>query len=147
MLKWYPIFDSSPLHQFSKFNNFLWVRWFLGNFFFLILVFPDLKLHNRYCHNNRIFGIIPNPLAKIHRDVTKSVDSFFENIPLIGWEKNYYTCYYYFTSLLFSEIQVFLKKKSNYNYLLCPKTHNYHTTYNSTNIICMIYIMYKTILR
>ena len=48
-------------------------------------------------YDDRIFGIIPNPLAKIHRDVTKSVDSFFENIPLIGWEKNYYTCYYYFT--------------------------------------------------
>ena len=25
-----PIFDTSPLHQFLKFNNFLWVRWFLG---------------------------------------------------------------------------------------------------------------------
>ena len=61
-------------------------------------------------YDDRIFGIIPNPLAKIHRDVTKSVDSFFENIPLIGWEKNYYTCYYYFTSLLFSEIQVVIKK-------------------------------------
>ena len=24
-LKWSPIFDTSPLHQFSKFNNFLWV--------------------------------------------------------------------------------------------------------------------------
>lgn len=35
-------------------------------------------------YDDRIFGIIPNPLAKIHRDVTKSVDSFFENIPLIG---------------------------------------------------------------
>ena len=29
-LKWCPIFDSSLLHQFSKFNNFLWVCWFLG---------------------------------------------------------------------------------------------------------------------
>merc|ERR1711971_601570 len=27
-------------------------------------------------YDDRIFGIIPNPLAKIHRDVTKSVDSF-----------------------------------------------------------------------
>ena len=24
------LFDNSPLHQFSKFNNFLWVCWFLG---------------------------------------------------------------------------------------------------------------------
>ena len=29
-LKWCPIFDSSPLLQFSKFNNFLWVCWFLA---------------------------------------------------------------------------------------------------------------------
>ena len=24
------LFDTSPLHRFSKFNNFLWVCWFLG---------------------------------------------------------------------------------------------------------------------
>ena len=29
-LKWCPIFDTSPFTQFSKFNNFLWVCWFLG---------------------------------------------------------------------------------------------------------------------
>ena len=29
-LKWCPIFDTSPWTQFSKFNNFLWVCWFLG---------------------------------------------------------------------------------------------------------------------
>ena len=29
-LKWCPIFDTSPLTQFSKLNNFLWVCWFLG---------------------------------------------------------------------------------------------------------------------
>ena len=28
LLKWCPIFDSSPLNQFSKFNNFLLVCWF-----------------------------------------------------------------------------------------------------------------------
>ena len=37
-------------HQFSKFNNFFWVCWFLGknlsNF-----VPPVWKLHYRYCHN------------------------------------------------------------------------------------------------
>ena len=50
LLKWCPIFDSSPLHQFSKFKNFRWVCLFLGknlsNF-----ASPDLRLHNRYCHN------------------------------------------------------------------------------------------------
>ena len=43
------LFDSSPLTQFLKFNNFLWVCWFLGknlsNF-----VPPAWKLDNPYCH-------------------------------------------------------------------------------------------------
>ena len=42
--------DSSPLIQNSKFNNFLWVCWFLcknlSNF-----VPPTWKLHNPYWHN------------------------------------------------------------------------------------------------
>ena len=29
-LKWCPIFDSLPLCQFKKYNNALWVSWFLG---------------------------------------------------------------------------------------------------------------------
>ena len=49
LLKWCPIIDSSPLHQFSKFNNCLWVSWFLckhlSNF-----VPPAWKLHNLYYH-------------------------------------------------------------------------------------------------
>ena len=38
------------LIQFSKFNDFLWVCWFLGKNLsnFIPLVW---KLHNRYCHN------------------------------------------------------------------------------------------------
>ena len=43
-------FCISPLTQFSKFNDFLWVCWFLGknlsNF-----IPPVWKLHNPYCHN------------------------------------------------------------------------------------------------
>ena len=42
----------APLTQFSKFNNFLWVCWFLdknlSNF-----VPPVWKLHNPYCHSLR----------------------------------------------------------------------------------------------
>ena len=42
-----------PLIQFSIFNNFLWVCWFLGknlsNF-----VLPVWKLHNSYCHTENI---------------------------------------------------------------------------------------------
>ena len=52
-LKWCPIFDSSPLHQFSKFNHFLWVCWFLGknlsNF-----VSHAWKLDNQYCHTSYV---------------------------------------------------------------------------------------------
>ena len=51
-LKWCPIFDSSPLHQFSKFNNFLWACWFLGKILFNFLL-PAWKLHNLYYHNSR----------------------------------------------------------------------------------------------
>ena len=44
------LFDTSLIHQFSKFNNFLWVCWFLGknlsNF-----VPPAGKLNNPYYHN------------------------------------------------------------------------------------------------
>ena len=44
------LFDTSPLTQFSKFNNFLWVCWILGknlsNF-----VYPAWKLDNPYCHS------------------------------------------------------------------------------------------------
>ena len=56
LLKWCTIFDSSPLLQNSKFNNFLWVCWFLckniSNFVPLIW-----KLHNPYCHNGNTYHI------------------------------------------------------------------------------------------
>ena len=56
-LKWCPIFDTSPLTQFSKFNNFLWVCWFLGknisNF-----VPPAWILDNPYYHNLHINCIL-----------------------------------------------------------------------------------------
>ena len=52
-LKRCPIFDTSPLHQFSKFNNFLWVYWFLGknlsNF-----VPPACKFDDPCYHNSEI---------------------------------------------------------------------------------------------
>ena len=50
LLKWCPIFDTSPLTQFSKFNNFLWVCWFFGKNL-SDFVPPVWKLHNPYCHN------------------------------------------------------------------------------------------------
>ena len=62
-------FWYSPLTQFSKFNNFLWVCWFLGknisNFVPLIW-----KLHNPYCHNlhNHIQLLLRGVDAHIGRD-------------------------------------------------------------------------------
>ena len=49
LLKWCPIFDSSPLHQFSKFRNFLWVCWFLGKNLSNFVSFA-WKLDNPYYH-------------------------------------------------------------------------------------------------
>ena len=43
------LFDSSPLIQNSKFNNFLWVSWFFGKNISNFLS-PIWKLHNPYCH-------------------------------------------------------------------------------------------------
>ena len=46
-VKLWLFFDTSPLHQFSKSNIFLWVCWFLGKNCF-DFVSPDSKLHNQY---------------------------------------------------------------------------------------------------
>jgi hypothetical protein len=43
LLKWCPIFDSSPLIQNSKFNNFLWVPWFLCKNLSNLVSTPFLK--------------------------------------------------------------------------------------------------------
>ena len=63
LLKWCPIFDSSPLHQFSKFNIFLWACWFLGknlsNF-----EPPAWKLDNPYYHN--LYYVSANIWKKSH---------------------------------------------------------------------------------
>ena len=46
-------FDTSPLTQFSNFNNFLWVCWFLGkNLSYFVP--PTWKLHNLYCHSRQL---------------------------------------------------------------------------------------------
>ena len=46
----FALFDTSPLTQFSKFNNFLWVCWFLSKNLSNFLP-PVWKLHYPYCHN------------------------------------------------------------------------------------------------
>ena len=45
-----PNFDTSSLTQFSKFNHFLWVCWFIGKNLSNFLP-PIWKLHNPNCHN------------------------------------------------------------------------------------------------
>jgi hypothetical protein len=69
------LFDAYPLTQFSKFNNFIWVCWFLGknlsNF-----VPPVWKLNNPYCHIHHCamsaFQLVfsahcLSPHAKVHK--------------------------------------------------------------------------------
>ena len=46
---WKSNFGTTPLHQFAKFNNFVWVGWFLAKNLFNFIYIP-WKLHNRYCH-------------------------------------------------------------------------------------------------
>ena len=50
LLKWCLIFDNLSLHQFSKFNNFLCVCWFLCKNL-STFVSLDLKLQKRCCHS------------------------------------------------------------------------------------------------
>ena len=47
--KWQFVSDTSPLHQFAKFNSFLWVCWFLAKNLFNFVSLP-WKLYNWYCH-------------------------------------------------------------------------------------------------
>ena len=48
-LKWCQLLTARHLLQFSKFNNFLWVSWFLcKNLSYLVSLV--LKLHNWKCH-------------------------------------------------------------------------------------------------
>ena len=53
----------SLLTQFSKFNNFLWVWWFLGKYL-SNFVPPVWKLHYLYCHNLQCCPVsVPHRLA------------------------------------------------------------------------------------
>ena len=70
-----PIFDTSPLTQFSKFNNFLWVCWFLGknlsNF-----VPPVWKLHNPYCHTLQSFQSLLDKLCSAKHKKYQKIRNF-----------------------------------------------------------------------
>ena len=70
----FALFDTSPLVQFSKFKNFLWVCWFLGknlsNF-----VPPVWKLHNPYCHSG---GMRPVGFGQIYLTFNSKVNGLNE---------------------------------------------------------------------
>ena len=78
--KMMPIFYSSPWHQFSKFNHFLWLCWFWGknlsNFVLLAI-----KLDNPYCHNvtpRALPDITSGPdIRQIYKDWTVRKPDFF----------------------------------------------------------------------
>ena len=44
------LFDTSPLHQFAKFNDFIWLQLILVKNLSNFVSFP-WKLHNQYCHS------------------------------------------------------------------------------------------------
>jgi len=46
--------------------------------------YENEKTEEEEYEDDKIFGLIPNPLAKIQKDIQSNVDSFFANIPLIG---------------------------------------------------------------
>ena len=62
------LFDTSPLHQFSKFNNFLWLRRCLGknlsNF-----VPPAWKLDNSYYHTMHNTKLSINRFAMVSQSL------------------------------------------------------------------------------
>ena len=72
---------GSPLVQFSKFNNFFWVCWFLcknlSNF-----VYPVWKLHNPYCHKLRKLLKYFETVSIPKRDVVVRLTLDFSNLYL-----------------------------------------------------------------
>ena len=76
------LFDSSPLIQNSKFNDFLWVCWFLrkilSNF-----VTPAWKLHNLYCHSVD---------RSIRPDVVSRMVEYVQTHPGIFLRKGHFSC-------------------------------------------------------
>ena len=55
--------EANPLVQFSKFNNFLWVCWFLG--IHLSNFVPPWKLDNPYYHRHTVLQCVLNFFAPL----------------------------------------------------------------------------------
>ena len=69
------IFNTSPLTQFSKFNNFLWVFWFLGKN--LSNFVPSVwKLHNPHCHSTCIYNLFNTKHSKHKKENSRCTYKF-----------------------------------------------------------------------
>ena len=104
-LKWYSIFDSLPLHQFSKFNNFLWVCWFLGKYF--VPHSWKLDSHNRKCteltRNNLPFRL-PRRKFKLYLKLQNTFLTYEDSIKIflqIGECPDVFFCQLWKISTLF----------------------------------------------
>ena len=64
LVKWCPIFDTSPLTQFSKFNNFLQVCWFLGK--------NLSNFVNPYCYWERPYPVNISLKTFLHTEMIKA---------------------------------------------------------------------------
>ena len=90
----------SPLTQFSKSNNFLWVCWFLGKN--LSNFVPSVwRLHNPYCHNACLWFYARNQvMCQSWSKLKNCVESFFVlHIAEICKIKGYIKCCLHIHSL------------------------------------------------
>ena len=107
----FALFDTFPLIQFSKFNNFLWVCWFLGknrsNF-----VPPVWNLHISYCHSVDCTWhawldpgkAIVLPTQEIGKNINKTRKTFFACRLRSGCLDNGYACQKTIVVFLFSSL-------------------------------------------
>ena len=81
-LKWCPLFDNSPLHQFETFKIFLWMCWFLGKN--LSNFVPTVwKLNNPYCHS----------LYQYQISQFSSLDMHYNGLFSTQWIEFVHNCY------------------------------------------------------
>ena len=80
----FALFDTSPLVQFSKFTNFLFVCWFLGknlsNF-----VPPVWKLHTPYCHNQHTPKLSNSQILALFGSSPLIQNTKFNNFFWVSW--------------------------------------------------------------
>ena len=137
LLKWCPIFDSSPLHQFSKFIMFLLVCWFLGKIFLMPLenstTCTTIVLHR---HNGiwNDFYLVSNVKATCNSDI-------------------YILCHHLFNTILAIESRISIALhlldllsliKKGYLYSICVKLKSILKVY-SLNILSNVWFLFQNI--